>query len=235
MKTNYKIHFAIAIMLLALFAGFTALVASADVQPVGPDNTQIGFATLNKSVFDTLGTSDTWYKVTGVIGIFAILEAGLFCLWGFVQLIKRKNFFRIDHRILMLVLLYAAVALAYLIFEVKVINYRPVLVDGAIEASYPSSHTMLTVATAVSSAMALHGLIPEKKGLIVAADLFFAAISVAMVVGRLLSGVHWLTDIIGGVLLAVALCQLYYAAVKLVEAKRPKLLFGTENGHPKGE
>lgn len=235
MNINFKKQFAVAIMLLAIFVGFTALVACVDLQPVGPDNTRVGFATLNKSVFDALGTSDTWYSVTEVLGLLAILEVGLFGLWGLIQLIKRKSLFRVDHRILMLALLYAAVAIAYLLFEIKVVNYRPILVDGALEASYPSSHTMLSVTVAVSSAMALHGIIPEKKGLILAVDLLSAAIAAVMVVGRLLSGVHWLTDVIGGALLSAALCQLYYATVKLVEAKRPRLFFGAEKGHPKGE
>ena len=235
MKINNRRNFSVSLMLLALFVGFTALVSCVDLQPIGPDGTKVGFAGLNKSVFDFLGTSDTWYNVTEVLGLLAIVEIGLFGLWGLLQLIRRRSLFRVDHRILMLALLYAAVAVAYVLFEIKVVNCRPILVDGALEASYPSSHTMLTVTVAVSSAMALHGMIPEKKGLILAADLFSTAIAVLMVVGRLLSGVHWLTDVIGGALLSSALCQLYYATVKLIESKRPKLLFGAEKGNPKGE
>ena len=38
-----------------------------------------------------------------------------------------------------------------------------------------------------------------------------------MVIGRLISGVHWLTDIIGGVLLSAGIVMMYYTVTSLKE------------------
>ena len=43
------------------------------------------------------------------------------------------------------------------------------------------------------------------------------AFSVFMVVGRLLSGVHWFTDIVGGILLSAGLVMLYQTGAEKVE------------------
>ena len=45
------------------------------------------------------------------------------------------------------------------------------------------------------------------------AAVFVIAFSTLMVIGRLISGVHWVTDIIGSVLLSTGLYMLYWSAV----------------------
>ena len=98
----------------------------------------------------------------------------------------------------------------YLFFEMNPINYRPILIDGYLEASYPSSTTLLVLGVMPSAIDQIHYRIKNvyiKRILIVTAIAF----SSFMVLGRLISGVHWFTDIAGGVLLSMGLVMLYRA------------------------
>jgi undecaprenyl-diphosphatase len=121
------------------FAVFTILVKFVDVSDVGPFGSKVGFSKMNDAVFGAIGTSDAWYHISEIFGILALILAGVFVIVGLVQLIKRKSLKMVDNHILALGVFYVVVALAYLIFEVVVINKRPVLVEGELEASYPSS------------------------------------------------------------------------------------------------
>ena len=95
-----------------------------------------------------------------------------------------------------------------------VINYRPVLINGVLEASYPSSTTMLTMCVMPTLAMRFNKRIKNKtaKNIVVFVSVIFALF---MVVGRILSGVHWISDIIGGALLSAGLVMLYSAVVEM--------------------
>ena len=106
---------------------------------------------------------------------------------------------------------YIAVMAAYLLFEKFAVNYRPVLIDGFLEASYPSSTTLLTLCVMPTAMLQLSRRLRSGRlrSLVLAV---LAAFTAFMVVGRLLSGVHWLTDIVGGVLLSAAIVCLYAAA-----------------------
>ena len=94
-----------------------------------------------------------------------------------------------------------------------------VLTDGALEASYPSSHTMLVICIMGTAIMQFRRLLPEKKGLRIFLDGAAVLLIVVTVVGRLLSGVHWFTDILAGVLLSSALVMLYFSALTWLEEK----------------
>lgn len=135
----------ISISLLFLFVIFTLSVKIIDVKAVGVNNTEIGFATLNVFIHSFLGVNKSWYNITEFLGVVPIIIAVFFAGIGAYQLIKRKSIFKIDRDILVLGVFYIVVAISYLVFEVVVINYRPVLVDSALEASYPSSHTILAI------------------------------------------------------------------------------------------
>ena len=60
----------------------------------------------------------------------------------------------------------------------------------------------------------------EKKALRAVLNTVSAAIILITVIGRLLSGVHWFTDIIAGVLLSSALVMLYYSSVIYIDEKQ---------------
>lgn len=195
-----------------LFAILIVLVCTFDVSPIGPEGTEIGFSALNGAVRDALPVNETWYEITELLGYLAIATAGGFALLGAWQLLRRKSLLKVDKKILALAGLYAAMAFLYVLFEVIVINYRPVIMAGAehVEASFPSSHTML-VCVIMGGAFVILGDYVKNRGLCAALRSVALAVAVITAVGRLLSGVHWFTDILGGVLISLALVSLYSA------------------------
>lgn len=213
-KTNYIT----AGVLFALFIIFTIIIATVDVQSIGPNESLVGLASINGSIFTKLGTSDIWGKVTDIICVIAVITAIPFAILGIIQLIKEKRIKSVDPKIIMLGIFYVVVIVVYIIFEVLVINYRPVLVDGVLEASYPSSHTMIVICFLSSTILLINKLIINNK-IIIATDVVGIALMIIAVVGRLLSGVHWFTDIIGSVLISTALTMLLYSVIVTVEKK----------------
>lgn len=223
-KTSKKtlICFVITISFFLIFAAFTAVVTLVDVQAIGPDGSSVGLATLNKAVFDTLGQNNLWYEATEILGLIPIAFAGAFALLGLAQAIKRRSVFKVDPEILLLGALYVFIGIAYVGFELVEINFRPILIDGALEASYPSTHTMLSVCIMLTAIYTVNKLMPRIKALIFAADGVCALLMTVIVVGRLLSGAHWFSDIIAGLIISIALVSLYYAFVFLVKDKKTK-------------
>lgn len=113
---------------------------------------------------------------------------------------------------------YIIVMALYLLFEVFIINYRPVLIDGHLEASYPSSTTMLVLCVIPTAMMQLNSQILNQtfRKVILGFLVIFTAF---MVIGRLISGVHWFTDIVGGILLSTGLVVLYHFVSTLSATK----------------
>jgi undecaprenyl-diphosphatase len=125
----------------------------------------------------------------------------------------------VDNHILALGVFYVVVALTYILFEVLVINHRPVLIEGVLEASYPSSHTMLSICILGSAIIEIKKLFKNKKKLVITLDAISIVVMVIIVLGRLLSGMHWFTDIIGGILISLALVFIFHGVLKLIEKK----------------
>lgn len=204
------------------FAAFTVafcilvvLLLTCNVAPVGPAGTKIGLSGLNVAVHQALGTNELFYELTELFGLAALAVCGAFAVVGLVQLIRRKSLKQVDRRIYALAGLYVLTLLLYVLFEKVVINYRPVLMPGELapEAAFPSSHTML-ILVVFGSAVEAVGAYIKRKGLRIALQLVGVLGMVVTVVGRLLSGVHWLTDIVGSVLLSLALLNLYRAVAR---------------------
>ena len=205
-------------VLLVLFLILIVLIKTVDVQPVGPENSQIGLAAINTSFHNLTGLQMTLYKVTQVTGYLAILSVVIFGLWGVWQLIQRKSIARMDKDILLLGGLYAALAVCYLFFEKCIINYRPVILDEGLEASFPSSHTMLAMCLMLAAMEQLRWRLKDQPlGRIL--SMVCAVLLVVTVIGRLLSGVHWLTDILGGLLLGGALYLFYAGLIDLLRQR----------------
>lgn len=204
---------------LAMFAVWTVLILTVDVQPLGQNGTSIGFATFNCWFHHFTGVNMAIYTITDWMGLVPVVICLIFAGIGLVQLIKRRSIFRVDADIMILGVYFVIVFLAYAIFEIIPINYRPILIEGRMEASYPSSTTLLVLSV-------MPALVEQIKrrlsGIRVKQIITIAAIafSVFMVTGRLISGVHWFTDIVGGELLGVGLYMLYKAAVMLALKER---------------
>ena len=214
MKKETKKNFGIAAILLGAFVVWTAAVQLVDVQPIGPQGSTVGFATVNSWVHNLTGVHMSLYTVTDWLGLVPIAFAIGFALLGLIQWVKRKHLRQVDFSILVLGGFYLLVMAAYVLFEVFVINYRPVLINGYLEASYPSSTTMLVLCVMPTTLMQLNARIKSQilkrwVGFGITAFILF------MVIGRLLSGVHWFTDIIGGALLSAGLVMLYYSITSL--------------------
>ena len=194
--------------LLIAFVLWTVLVCFVDVQAIGPEGSSVGFATLNGYVHDLTGVNMSLYVITDWLGLVPIGTAFGFAVLGLVQLIKRKSLWKVDHSILALGGFYIVVMAVYVLFEMVVINYRPTLSDGYLEVSYPSSTTMLVMTIMPTAIMQLRPRI-KNKALSKIATVIMIAFTAFMVVGRIISGVHWITDIIGGALLSASLVMLY--------------------------
>ena len=201
-------------ILIVAFAVWTALIQMVDVQPLGQNGTNIGFATFNCWFHRLAGVNMTIYTITDWMGLVPVVICLIFAGIGLVQLIKRRSLFRVDADIMILGVYFVIVFLAYAIFEMIPINYRPILIEGIMEASYPSSTTLLVLSV---MPVLIEQIQRRLSGIGVKRIITIAAIafSVFMVTGRLISGVHWFTDIVGGVLLSAGLFKLYKAAVML--------------------
>lgn len=207
MKKQKNKYFVAALWLLAAFALWTAAVCIVDLQPIGPEASVVGFASLNGFVHDLTGVHMVLYDLTDLLSIIPLVIVLIFGLTGFIQLVTRKSLFKVDFDILVLGCFYIVVIGAFALFEVFPVNYRPVLIEGVLEASYPSSTTMLVLCVMPTAMLQLRAWC--KKCPLV--QILLAAFIVFMVVARLISGVHWFTDIIGGILLSGGLVLLYQA------------------------
>lgn len=201
-------------VLIAAFAVWTVLVQIVDVQPIGPNAAKVGFAVFNGWFHQWTGVHMTLYTVTDWLGLVPILICVVFSGVGLIQLVKRRSIFKVDRDILFLGAYYIAVISGYLFFEMFPINFRPILIEGRQEASYPSSTTLLvlSVMPTLAEQIKRRSQDPTIKKLIY---IFVVCFSAFMVVCRLVSGVHWFTDIVGAILLSAGLFCMYKASVLL--------------------
>ena len=218
---NRKTKWIISGIFLALFLLWIVLLKTVDVRPVGPAGTSIGFATVNEAFQEAFTFNKLLYTVTKLLGVLTIAVAGAFAIFGVVQWIQRRKLLRVDLEIRNLAVLYVVFAALYVFFEKVIINYRPMIMPDETdpEASFPSTHTMLVCVVMGSTILLLRRYI-HNDVLRLVLQIVSALIIVVMVVGRLLCGVHWLTDIIGGVLISAALVSAYAAMIDKGRKKR---------------
>ncbi len=207
------------LIMMAAFVIWTMLIQTVDVRPAGQNGTDIGFAAMNLAFHRMTGVHMSIYTITDWLGLVPIAVCMVFGVMGLIQLVKRKNLFKVDGDILLLGVYYILVIAGYLIFEMIPLNYRPVLIEGRMEASYPSSTTLLVVSVMPTLAFEVRRRL-KNTALRYALYWFTVAFTVFMVIGRTVSGVHWLTDIIGALLLSAGLYLIYYGAVSMMEENK---------------
>lgn len=205
--------------LLAAFALWTAAVTRVDVQAIGPEGSSVGFAGLNGFVHRYTGVHMALYHMTDRLSLIPLMIVMGFGAMGLCQWIRRRSLWRVNPDILALGGFYLLTGAAFAFFEAFVVNYRPVLIEGILEASYPSSTTMLVICVMSTAAMQVRERIHNPK-LRSRTILLIHGFTVFMVLGRLLSGVHWLTDILGGILLSSGLVALYASVTSSENKKR---------------
>ena len=221
MKRKAISQFILGGILLILFVLFTWSLTFFDVQPIGPHGSSVACASINHAVHKLFGVNMTLYNITDWAGVVAIFIVLGFAFLGFVQWIKRKRILKVDSSILILGVFYILVFGAYVFFEFNVINRRPVLINGILEASYPSSTTMLAMCVLPTAMMQFYRLIRNQK--IRKTVIFLCGLFTAfMVIGRLVCGVHWFTDILGGLIFSIAMILLYCAANNLISANETR-------------
>ena len=214
MKKENQRNFCISICMLLAFLLWTVAIQFVDVEAIGPQESSVGFATINQFVHNLTGVHMSLYTITDWLGLVPFGFVMGFALLGLIQWIKRKHLLKVDCNILILGGFYIVVMAVYVLFEMLVVNYRPVLIGGILEASYPSSTTMLVMCVMPTSIMQFNARIKNNvlKRFVASAIIAFI---VFMIIGRLVSGVHWFTDIIGGALLSTGLVLMYCAVIRL--------------------
>ena len=208
----------IGAVLLTAFIIWTILIQTVDVQAVGQNGTNIGFAAINVRFFQMTGIHMAIYIVTDWLGLVPILICMIFGGIGFVQLIKRRSLFRVDSDLFLLGIYYILVIIGYLVFEMIPINYRPIPIDGYMEASYPSSTTLLVLSVMPTLSYQANRRVKDHIAR-TAINTFSVLFSLFMVIGRTVAGVHWLTDIIGSVLLSAGLFMVYKGVVLFTDSR----------------
>ena len=197
-----------AIFFGVAFIMWTVLVCFIDVGAIGPLGSSVGLSALNEFFHNLTGTHMILYNITDWLGIVPIAVALGFAIVGLVQWIKRKHIKLVDRSIILLGVFYVLVILAYVLFEFVVINYRPVLIEGKLEASYPSSTTVLVMCV-MSTALMQFGERMKSKTIRIVINSCISLFIAFMVITRAISGVHWISDIIGGCLISGCLVSLY--------------------------
>ena len=219
MKQNKKKHLWTGIWFLLTFLLWTAMIRCVDVQAVGPNGTKVGIAAFNLWFHHLTGVHMTIYTITDWLGLVPIVICLCFGAVGAIQMFRRRSLFRVDPDIILLGLYYILVILAYLVFEMVPVGYRPILINGILEASYPSSTTLLVLSVMPTLKFQLDRR-TEKPLIRKVTSLFVIAFSTFMVIGRSIAGVHWVTDILGAVFLSEGLFMLYRYAVDVADRRR---------------
>lgn len=212
-----------SITLLILSVAFTLLVKNIDVKAIGPNESLVGFADINKLFHNLIGSNMAIYKITEIIGLIPLLIAFIYVIIGIKQLITRKSLLKVDKEIYLLGLFYILVLGVYIFFEKVVINYRPVLIDNILEPSYPSSHTLMSICICISSIMINKKLF--RNNLADIENIISIIVMVLIIVGRIISGVHWFTDILGGIIISSTLVVLFYTILSSIKPRIEKIEF----------
>ena len=196
-------------LLLIMSMVFTVLITRVDVAHIGPKGSAVGFASINSKFY--FEYNETIYKISEYLGYIALLIPVVYALYGFTQLIKYKSFKKVNRELYILAGFYAVILLTYIYFEKLTLNYRPVILDEGLEASFPSSHTLMSLCFSMSAIIANKSMFKDKFKIL---NILLFILGISIVVTRYISGVHWFTDIVGSVLISSTYITYFKIAIK---------------------
>ena len=213
MEKRDKTNLYTTLGVFACFVVYTIMVMFIDVKAIGPEGSSVGFAAINGLVNNAFGYNEILDMITDVIMYLSFLTAPVWGIVGVVQLSKKKSLLKVDYRLYVLAVFYVITVVSYVVFDkIVIINYRPIILDEGLEASYPSTHCLVTLAFFGYTIVNLT-VMKIKKNLAKILSICIGILCLLMPVLRLLAGVHWTTDIVGGVMLSIALILAYNTLV----------------------
>lgn len=152
-----------------------------------------------------------WSKITDIILIASIAVLGVFAILGLCQWIQRKSLKKVDKPLLAMLVPLIFMAATYIIFDkFLVLNTRP---NGSGEPSFPSTHTMVVATIFLCVALILPRYI-KSKAAIITLDILMLALTILVCIGRVAANMHWISDVIGGLIFAVIFAVIYYLIIR---------------------
>ncbi|MBR0431578.1 phosphatase PAP2 family protein [Candidatus Saccharibacteria bacterium] len=218
MEKSYKKYFILAGVFAVISIIFTVLVTLIDVKLVGAGHTAVGFSAINDVIFRWLGTSTFWDKFSDYCLLFSIFIMLCFAAFGLFQWIKRKNLKKVDIDIFLLGGTYMLLFALYFIFDHIVINYRPVLEEGQLINSFPSSHIMCIIGVIATTIFELPRYIKSKTARVILTILLIIFMGVSAF-ARVASGMHWFTDVLAAIFFGLTIAFAFMGAQKYLTAK----------------
>ena len=207
-----QVFFWLSIAFFAAFVLWTILVKTVDVGEYY-NGTKLGFYHLNYKFGDLVtefGKYEFMRTVSDILLYVSFGYVGILVVIGVIQIIKYKSFKKINPIFFFLAGAYVLVVILYGFFELVHVNYAPDSLAENLKASYPSTHVF------VGGCFYLLNSYVLLKFLWVKDDLFKTLIHLStviltclLVLTRLLAVKHWLTDIIGSVILMLAVYFLF--------------------------
>ena len=213
----------IGLIPLVLFITFTVMVRCVDAHYI-EDVGYLGFYTLNMNVNEFVRQQDNHlFDVLTDILLFLSLATVLpFAIIGIHQLVKRKSLAKVDPLIYFMLGAYILSVVHYVTFILTSINASPLSTPDEIKQSYPSTHVFIFITYLFVALTGLFRYIKMSKVAKISAICVVSILSIIMVIFRLYSGQHYLTDIIGGVLLAAFNITLPYMLYRLIIKEEQK-------------
>lgn len=188
----------------------TMAVGMIDVKVVSGTGAEVGFATLNQAIWDFFGVNETWDGMTDILMWIMVITAVVAGGWGLMRWAKdEKDSARIGKGVVGFAGAGALMVAVHWFFDnIWVVNYRPVLVDGMKAVSFPSAHTLVAVVLGISTAMMLCQLVKNRTARVVINTLL-PTLMVWIMVGRIMAGAHWVTDVAGSLCYGMTIVSAY--------------------------
>ena len=215
---NNKKNIISSIILGIIAIIYIILVKTVDVQEIVRTGSSVGFATINEWFWNLTGHNEILDKITDVLLLVPIALVFMYATIGVKQLIQGKSLKEVDKKIILLGFFYVVIGIVYVLFEKVVINYRPIIVDGELEASFPSSHTLMAICVCMSSVLVNKRL--WKNDVMNYINISIIVVMCLIVFGRLMAGVHWLTDIGGGIIISAFLVECFHSVLLKLDNKK---------------